>query len=135
MWTATVDKINRAGVDIRIDVTYTDGTAVIKETLAATSPQILKQTVINRVRQLEQGDSFLQTEKPGPVDTTIPPPVTPPAPTADELARQSYAQDLRKMVALKNMVNLGVLTGSEAVYTNLLAKLKSNLKPEYWDLF
>jgi len=54
-----------------------------------------------------------------------------PTPTVDELARTQWNADLAKLKEVQELIDLGVLDGTETPVVNLRNKVKDDFKPAY----
>lgn len=66
-------------------------------------------------------------------DTVIDAPLNTP-PTQAEVDKQTFLEDYRKWVKVKQAIDIGILTGNEAPVVALLNKVKAAFKPEYLDI-
>jgi hypothetical protein len=57
--------------------------------------------------------------------------VEPTPPTADEIARTEWDVDVAKLQRIQELIDIGVLDGTETAVVNLRNKAKTNLKASY----
>lgn len=135
-WTATATAPVMAGADVSVTVTYTNGTnrgaRTFTETINASSPALIKQTVINRLAQLHAATDALTTLQAGPVDTTVTPPPDPPQPTQAELDRAAWLKNYYLWIKVKTtLIDTGILTGSETAIAALKTSVQTGFKAAY----
>lgn len=126
MWTVTIKgkTVEKGSVNVLCE--FTNGTEVVNETIVCRSAEILKDTIINRLKTFENTDTFASTIALGTPDTTEV------KPTAAELARIEWIKDYNKWVSVKkNLIDTNILTGNEAPVTALQNKVKTNFLPAY----
>lgn len=80
------------------------------------------------IKRLEQADANLATIVVGDIDLTG---VEDVPPTAAELAKQEWFRDFGRLERVQQLIDLGVLTGSETAVVNLRNKVKANFKATY----
>lgn len=73
--------------------------------------------------------NYVLVEVNGDIATVTPD--VPVEPTAAEVARTEWDADLEKLKKVQELIDLGVLTGTETPVKNLQAKVKADFKPAY----
>ena len=135
MYTAKIfDKSFTGGV-LRVQVEFTNGTDSIFESCVPQDENGLKFWVKSRLAQLNfAGDVDTKFPTGSTVDVSNPV-VTPPTPTAEEIARDEWLKNYYKWIKVKStLIDTGVLTGSETKLVQLKAKVTSDFLPAYLDL-
>ena len=130
-WTAVVTNIDVTNGVLRIDVTYTDGVALVRdriETRSGQSATWLTDTVKRRITELAGVDDLVANIPLGPV--TIPK-----NPPPSSTPRDQYIFKLNQFNAALNAMRMGLITEDAQVFSNLRTWLRTNFLPEYLDLF
>lgn len=130
-WTATVTNTDVTNGALRIDVTYTDGTALVRERIETRSGQSatwLTDTVKRRIAELAGVDDLVASIPLGPV--TIPE-----DPPPSNTPRDQYVRKLGQFNAALNAMRMGLITEDAQAFVTLRTWLRTNFLPEYLDLF
>lgn len=130
-WKATVTNTDVTNGALRIDVTYTDGTALVRERIETRSGQSatwLTDTVKRRITELAGVDDLVASIPLGPV--TIPE-----DPPPSNTPRDQYIFKLNQFNAALNAMRMGLITEDAQAFANLRTWLRTNFLPEYLDLF
>ena len=134
MYTATIisKSIQRAAKRVVVDVEFTNGVDTFTESftfgLQVTSDE-LKRAIKTFADRLEAIQANIEQVAPlGVVDTST---VVDVAPTAAELAKQEWFRGFGRLERVQQLIDLGVLTGSETPVVNLRNKVKNDFKATY----
>lgn len=129
-WTADItSKTFTSSRDVQITVTYTDGTSsTFVETYRATSPDILTETIKNRLAALTAADAAIANIKTGPV--TIPPadPIDPILPNPKE---SLFNSALSRVRVLTELVQLNILDANDANLATAIIDARKNYDPTF----
>ena len=133
MYTAKIeDKSFNAGV-LQVNVEFTDGVTSFIETVRPTSEDGLREFVRSRLGAI----NFAATDTKYVIGATVDPStpvVTPPTPTAAEIAQATWVYNYYKWTKVKStLIDTGILTGNETKVVNLKAKVQSDFLPAYID--
>ena len=109
-------------------VDFSDGTAILRETLAVLSPLDFIIQVRRRLKELADVDAVGALPV-GPVDTSEP------TPTAPQLERDAYGAALTAYRRARNAVDFGIVPPDWPPYLNRKTYLINNFKPEYLNLY
>jgi hypothetical protein len=130
-WTASINNISNNQGNAQVVVSYTNGINTLNETYLVASPTQLKQTAINRIAQLQAVDDFVSTTTPGPLDTSVPAPVTPPPPTQAQIDQQTFIADITLYKQYKLAIGYGLMIAADPAVTTLVSKIKAEFIPAY----
>lgn len=111
-----------------INVEFTDGTTTFNKEFQFS----IDTTVVDMkkvVKQYLDELNFVPPTIKGDISDYVPLPETPPTPA--ELARTAWNTDLAKLKQVKELIDLGVLDGTEAPVVTLRNKVKTGFKPAY----
>lgn len=131
MWTATVKNKEFVGGAIRVTVDFSNGTDIVTESCIPQDKDGFTHWVKSRLATFNGGvelDSELAVD--APVEFVEPTPVVP---TAEELARQAWFTNYHRLQQVQKLIDLTVLTGSEAPVVALRTKVKNDFLPAYID--
>ena len=134
MYTATIKNKEFVNGALRVTVDFSDGVTTVTESCIPQDFNGLKFWVKSRLATFNGGQEIDTTFNVNdPIDPTDPV-VTPPTPTAQEIARNEWLQNYRKWVKVKStLIDTGVLTGNEAQLVTLKNKVTNDLLPAYLD--
>lgn len=130
MWRAIVKS---KGVDVRgtyVDVDFTDGVTTVSERCNPQNIEGLKHWVRGRLSTFNV-ESELNANY--GIGTEIPPVDEQPAKSTEEIAREVWFNDFRKMERVQKLIDLGIILATNTKVVALKDKLKAGLKPEYID--
>lgn len=132
MFTAKITSVSKSRGGISILVEYTNGVETFNETLVASGSANLawlnSQARI-RVKEIQRMYDFADTLAPEQVIDTAD--VVPPVLTQAEIDQNTFLQDYHRWLAVKQAIDVGILTGLEAPVVALLNKVKAGFKPAY----
>lgn len=115
-----------------VTVEFTNGVTVVQESVKPSNMEGFKAWVKSRISVFDESEK-LPTDYPEntPIDVSDPV-VTPPTPTQAQLDEASWRERLAKMKWVKeNLLDTGVMTGSEAQIVTLRNGLKTDFKATY----
>lgn len=119
--------------NLSVDVEFTNGVNVLTETCRPSDETGLNHWVASRLKTLNAGEEIAAKYAEG-VTIDPNPVVTPPAPTAAEIARNEWLANYHKWTRVKlYLIDTGLFTGNEAKATALKAKVIDDFRPEYFD--
>jgi len=131
MWTATVKSKELVGGALNVTVDFTDGTRTVTESCVPSDKAGFEFWVKSRLATFNAGEDINTVFQVGaPIVITEPTPVLP---TAEEVARNEWFNDYRKLQQIQKLIELSVLTGNETQVVNLRNKVKNNFLPAYID--
>lgn len=81
-----------------------------------------------QIARLEKADANIAAIVEGDIDLTLAVDVVP---TADEIAKQEWFRDFGRLERVQQLIDLGVLTGTETPVVNLRNKVKADFKATY----
>lgn len=125
-WTVMATKKQKENGLVRVFLQYTNGTEIVEDNILISTLADLKRAVKQRIDRFETADNLIKNL---PLNTPVDIGVV--QPTQAEIDKQTFYNDMSKLDRLKQAVNLGILTGNEAIITNLVTKIKAEFKPEY----
>lgn len=125
--TAITGKSLIGGV-LKVDITYGGDVEAFTETYQVGNAKELEVRVRTRITKLNETLAYANTVAIG--DYTLPSNI----PTQAEIDQQQFLQDLSRWRSVKNVIDMGILTGSESQVVALLNKVKSEFKPAYLDI-
>lgn len=131
-WTASVDRRDREGFQLRVIVSFTDGSAVISREYRFDGGNIdsdLKTRIQDQLSRLSAIDSEIATL---PIGTISKP--ADPQPTVDDVAREAFLAALRAYNSAKHAADLGLIDPLGPEMTQASADLKNKFKVEYLGL-
>lgn len=131
MYTAKITKKEKVGANLQVTVEFTDGTAIVKETITPQDKAGFIHWVKARTASLDSSKALEAEDNIGVNIETV---ETPATPTADELAQAEWFKDYQTMQEVQKLIDLGVLAGTEAPIVALQTKLKTNFKVEYLNI-
>lgn len=123
-WSANIDSTTQIKDNFGVAVTYTNGIQTFSEIYNFGDITQVKQTIINKIKQLDTLDAKKAEVVIGPVaiDVVIDPP--PPTPDPDEV---QFRQDKNLLNSLKRAVDLGIKTDKDVDYLAVVASMQSAL--------
>lgn len=126
-WTATITGKTFSNGKLTVNLELTNGTDVVNKAIEnVQSLANLKISVKQLTETLTALESFADTISTGSFDST------PDTLTQAEIERNDWLKDYYKWIKIKkNLVDTGILTGSETQLTTLLSSLQTNFKPAY----
>lgn len=127
-WTAQITSVGRVSGDVAVVVNYTDGQTTLSESYRATTPDLLKQTVLNRLASLTAADEGFAKIAVGPVVPDVPPP---PDPSPVDEKRAAFFAALAELRKLNDVLALGVIDKSDARLLAALADAQKTFDPKY----
>lgn len=132
MFTAQINRKETSSGQIKIFVDFSDGTNTTTEWCIPQSDFDFKQWVKSRLEALNSSVTLDSAYTDGDtVDVTEP---TPTQPTQAEIDRDAWLAKYHKWVAIKNnLIDTGVLTGTESQVVSFLNDVKTGFKPAYLD--
>lgn len=125
-WSVMATKKQKENGLVRVFLQYTNGTEIVEDNILISTLADLKRAVKQRIDRFETADNLIKNL---PLNTPVDIGVV--QPTQAEIDKQTFYNDMSKLDRLKQAVNLGILTGNEAIITNLVTKIKAEFKPEY----
>lgn len=132
-WSANIDSTTQIKDNFGVAVTYTNGIQTFSEIYNFGDITQVKQTIINKIKQLDTLDAQKAEVVIGPVavDVVIDPP--PPTPDPDEV---QFLQDINTIRKFKRAIDLGVKTDKDLDYLAVVASMQAGLskKPTLIDL-
>lgn len=131
MYTATLLGTTK-NIELRrlmVNIEFTDGT----NTFAKEFQFKIDETVLNIKRAVNEYLNELNYVPPTIDDLTPPPEDTPPAPTAEEVARDAWLLDWRNLQAAKKLEAAGASVLTTSQMTALQNKVKSGFQNSYVD--
>lgn len=126
MLTPTIKDIDKRDGQIRLNVSFSDGTNTYNDVLFLTSLDDIKSILSNRANQLE---SLYSTPISLGVFDTTPTPLPP-----SDVQKAQFFVDYNNWVQIKGLIDSGILTGNEQFATDLKTKVQSEFKVEYFNL-
>lgn len=134
MYTATIKNKEFTSGILKVTVDFTDGITTLTETCIPQDFNGLKFWVKSRLATLNSGQEIDSAFAVNDIIDVTDPVVTPPAPTAEEIARAEWFANYHKWLKVKTtLIDSGVLTGNETKAVALLNKVKAGFLPEYLD--
>lgn len=130
MWTATIKEKGVVEQGAYVDVDFTDGTTVVTERVIPQDLNGFKHWVRAR---LASRNVQVDIDAKYAVGAEVVVTETLPTPTADEIARDEWFNDFRRMERVQKLVDLGIVLTTNAKVVALRDKLKTNLRVEYID--
>lgn len=116
-------------LQVELALVFTDGTKdVAVSTFVSTKDEYVSAINQNLARLNEQEELETNIEA---VEFVAPTPV---APTQAELDQAAWVKDWGTLQKIQPLIDAGVLTGTEAVITNLRNRVKTNFKPAFLEL-
>ncbi len=89
----------------------------------------LDKVIANQIAQYDKVDATIIPNG----DYTPKPPTPPPQPTPEEIAKAKYQADLRTLINMKKLVDLGIIDAGDKEYADQLQLVKDELiKPDYF---
>lgn len=127
MWTATITGKTFSNGKLTVNLELTNGTDIVNKTIENVQNLAnLKTSAKFFIDTLTAMETFADTITTGVFDTT------PDTLTQAEIERNDWLKDYYKWIKIKkNLVDTGILTGSETQLTNLLTSIQTNFKPAY----
>lgn len=114
-----------------LTITFTNGTRDITVQTFVSSKEEAKQTIKNRLAQLNEQEELAAEVENDTLDLSDP---TPPEKTQAELNLEEWVKDWTNLQKVQPLIDAGVLDGTEQPVVNLRNKVKSGFKPAYLDL-
>ena len=124
MWTANIISATNINGTLSVVVQYTNDTPTFTETYNITSappPNWLKNIIINRLADLGNMDSYVNSLVLGKADTTPIP--LPPPPTQAQIDFGNFSKWLQLTTALAAAKDMGWITGNETVVQNVKTQI------------
>lgn len=116
-------------LQVELALVFTDGTKdVAVSTFVSTIKEYVSAINQNLARLNEQEELETNIEA---VDFISP---TPAAPTQAELDQATWIKDWGTLQKIQPLIDAGVLTGTDAVITNLRNRVRTNFKPAFLEL-
>lgn len=131
MITASISKIEKLGPQVRVTITFDDGTRHFDDVLylsADSTIDTLKEYARQKAKQIQGIYSLADTLSVG-ASITIP---ADPVPTQNELDRKAFFVNLSKLRGMREAVDLGVLPDTDPVYTALLTQLQGDVNTSWF---
>lgn len=135
MYTAKIVNKEYSGAALKISVEFSDGVTTLTESCIPQDEAGFKYWVKSRLATFNNGKTIDSTVAINDVVDVSEPVVTPPTPTAEEIARDEWFKNYIKWVKIKStLIDTGVLTGNETKLVQLKAKVTSDFLPAYLDI-
>lgn len=129
MFTAKIIDKKEEGATIAITVEFSDGVDTYAEVVRPQDENGFKYFVKQRCESLTTAKALKEADNVGKVVVTDIPVVPP---TQVEVDRNVWLEKYYRWVSIKkNLIDTGVLTGSEKQVTDYLADVKATFKPAY----
>lgn len=134
MYTATIKKKTIDNGVLRVEVEFSDGVNSIVESCIPQDLDGLKYWVKSRLATFNGALSIDTTLGVNDTVDVSDPVVTPPTPTAEEIARDAWLANYKKWVRVKTtLIDTGILTGNETKAVQLKTKVQNDFLPAYLD--
>ena len=134
MYTAKITNKKIVNGVLNVMVEFTDGVDTVNETCVPQNEDGLLFWVKSRLETFNSAKEIDATYAKDEVLDVSESVVTPPAPTADQIARDKWLNDYRQWVRVKStLIDTGVILNTNPKAVALLQKVKDNLKAEYLD--
>lgn len=132
MYTAKIKSKEFINGALKVTVDYSNGVTTVTESCIPQDFDGLKFWVKSRLDTFNGGQEIDSTfNVDDPIDPTDPV-VKPPAPTAGEIARNTWLADYRKWIKVKTtLIDTGIFTGNEAPAVALKNKVTNNFLADY----
>lgn len=134
MYTAKIQRKDYINGAIRVFVEFTNGTEIYTESCIPQDENGFKHWVKSRLDTLNSA-SIIETNylDGSTIDISDSVPISIEL-TVEEIARNEWIENYRKWLKVKEtLIDTGVITASNPKAAALLAKVKTDLKPEYID--
>lgn len=130
MWTATVKEKGEVAQGAYVVVDFTDGARTVTEQCIPQDLDGFRHWVRSRLASFNVKTDL---DAKYAVGSTVVVTETLPTPTADEIARNEWFNDFRRMERVQKLVDLGIVLATNAKVVALRDRLKTNLRVEYID--
>lgn len=129
-WSADItSKSITSNRDVQISVTYTDGiSSTFVEVYRSTSPDILNQTIKNRLEALAAADVAIDNVKTGPVTIS---PIVIPDPTIPDPKEALFNTALSQVRLFTELVQLNILDPDDSNLIAAIAEARKNYDPTF----
>lgn len=132
-WTAAITEKKSVNGDARISVTYSSGERQFVETHAAASPEQFKQTVLNRVKQLDQADEVMASVEVGIVSAAVAKDADSEVPVVDT-PKADFQAALRNVEQYRKAIDLGLIIEADRGYQAAMERLRGLFSLDYLEL-
>lgn len=134
MYTAKIANKEMINGVVKVYVDFTDGVKTVQETCIPQDEDGFKFWVKSRLATFNSAETINATYAKDSVIDVSDTVVTPPQPTAQEIARAEWFANYTKWLKVKStLIDTGVLTGNETKAITLLNKVKADFLPAYLD--
>lgn len=134
MYTAKIISKEYVNGALKVTVEFTDGTTSVQEFCIPQDFDGLKYWVKSRLATFNGAKEIDTTFSVDDEIDVTEPIVQPPAPTAEEIARDAWLKNYFKWVKVKTtLIDTGILTGNETKVVQLKTKVQTDFLPTYID--
>jgi len=131
MYTATITKKDVVPQGVQLEVTFSNGTDTLVETIVPQDKRGFNHWVDSRIKSLDTLDEMKAEDNVNKVVDTSTPVETETQAVIDE---REWFKNYTTLQEVQKLIDLEVLTGTEPKVVALRAKVKADFKPAYLNL-
>jgi len=131
MYTATITKKDVVPQGVQLEVTFSNGTDTLVETIVPQDKRGFNHWVDSRIKSLDTLDEMKAEDNVNKVVDTSTPVETETQAVIDE---REWFKNYTTLQEVQKLIDLAVLTGTEPKVVALRAKVKADFKPAYLNL-
>ena len=125
MFTPKIVSVDKNGSQVKVLVNFNNGQNTVDDYFALSpnqTPIELRRAIYSRVNQLNSLYIIADSIPLGTVSS-----VTTVIPTQDELDENDFKQKYRKLLKIKEAIDVGVVNQNDTVYSSILSELQSKV--------